>query len=180
MLLCSRINLETMKGSVTQLGASLRFPGASHPGVQQRWVQPCVRVWFQNTSSSERWVQICIHQHPALSWRGYSMSHQSVLIQGSIPQRPQLHLSSNTLDFCEISLIWFGLSFMNTDCGSRFIGAKKCFTLDQFTLRHPLRSCYLDNIAPRVTGARCTLFATIKIQPLSPFGIKAALINILV
>ena len=112
MLLCSRINVETTKGSVTQMegrgGRLLTIttprhmpPHAELQGRKKR-AEPYLRVWLQSTSSFFRGeLRMCFTQHKLHKLReGCSVSHPSVLIQGSIRQSPLnvLPLSSG-LDF---------------------------------------------------------------------------------
>lgn len=99
VLLCSQINVETMKGSITQLGASDYHCACQVPLILELQKRESRLIWefWSRAAVLCRGELKCITQLPALALGGYSVSHQSVIIQGSISQGLHILLSSNTL-----------------------------------------------------------------------------------
>ena len=159
MLLCSRINVETLEGSVTQLGASDDYHYARQ-----------VPLFLESPALSESlapkhefFVEVSSKMHHSASCtvaqRGCSTSYQSALIQGSIHQSLHLHPT-----------------YWTPSCGSwAHVEVDPCcfsgpssneYTLQRQSQKLSPLTTYCSSINHR---GKCTLSANINMQWKSPF-----------
>lgn len=141
MLLCSRINVETMKGSVSLLG-TITTPARCLSWNSSKGESSL--IW----EFSRRARVLCRGELSILAPRGFSMSHQSVLIQGSIRQGPptfSCHPTHYTHSFLRVMnprgsgpMLFLKAEL---DLAPRTQIQRVLITSDHFTLRHPPRSC---------------------------------------